>query len=55
MLKNDKKRNYNNLKEESSKAIEFIYSIHYDKSLSTKDYIKLFVICLFLIITDLMK
>jgi len=50
-----KKETTNNLKEESSKAIEFIYSIHYDKSLSTKDYIKLFVICLFLIITDLIE
>lgn len=53
--KTKRKETTNNLKEESTKAIEFIYSIQYDKSLSKKDIIKFFVLCLFLIITDLIE
>ena len=45
----------NKLKEENTKSIEYIYNNPYDQYLSTKDFIKFIIVCLFLLSTDFME
>ena len=45
----------NKLKEENIQSIEYIYNNPYDQYLSTKDFIKFIIVCLFLLSTDFME